>query len=74
MWLQQRVIELSSKSGLPKDVLPESGLTRKQLEQEMRASRRADKASTYRPRDETADEKRDRKEAVRDERKVGQGS
>ncbi|GFR99147.1 protein LTV1 homolog [Elysia marginata] len=45
------------------------GLTLKELEQEMRESRLADRASTYRPSGETAEEKRARKKAVKDERK-----
>lgn len=45
------------------------GLTLRELEKEMRDSRRADKASTFRPENETAEEKRARKKAVKDERK-----
>ena len=46
------------------------GLSLRELEQEMRESRLADRASTYRPTGETAEEKKARKKAVKDERKV----
>ena len=53
--------------------MDQPGLTRKQIEQEMRESRRADKASTYRPKNETADERKQRKQATKQERKVCPG-
>lgn len=48
---------------------PSQGLTLQQLEQDLRESRRADRASTFRPEDETLEEKRTRKKAIKDERK-----
>ncbi|XP_078317065.1 protein LTV1 homolog [Crassostrea virginica] len=62
-------IKLTSRLLIPEGVLDQPGLTRKQLEQEMRESRRADKASTYRPKNETADERKQRKQATKQERK-----
>ena len=50
--------------------LANRGLSLKELEQEMRESRLADRASTFRPTGETAEEKRARKKAVKGERKV----
>ena len=50
--------------------LANRGLSLKELEQEMRESRLADRASTFRPTGETAEEKRARKKAVKEERKV----
>ncbi|KAK3706680.1 hypothetical protein RRG08_009315 [Elysia crispata] len=50
-------------------VLANRGLSLKELEQEMRESRLADRASTFRPTGETAEEKRARKKAVKGERK-----
>lgn len=49
--------------------LANRGLSLKEIEQEMRESRIADRASTFRPCGETADEKKARKKAVKDERK-----
>ncbi|GFN73660.1 ltv1-like protein [Plakobranchus ocellatus] len=45
------------------------GLSLRELEQEMRESRRADRADTFRPQGESMDEKRARKKAVKEERK-----
>lgn len=62
-------IKLTSRLMIPEGVLDQPGLTRKQIEQEMRESRRADKASTYRPKNETAEERKQRKQATKQERK-----
>ncbi|XP_046553943.1 protein LTV1 homolog [Haliotis rubra] len=62
-------IKLTSKLGIPLDGLEQRGLTQKQIEQEMRDSQRADRASTFRPRGETPEEKKARKLAIKDERK-----
>ncbi|KAK3089237.1 hypothetical protein FSP39_002023 [Pinctada imbricata] len=62
-------IRLTTKIGIPHGVLDKPGITQKQLEEEMRASRKADMASTYRPKDETAEEKKLRKKAIKEERK-----
>lgn len=69
----QDKIKLTSRLLIPEGVLDQPGLTRKQIEQEMRESRRADKASTYRPKNETADERKQRKQATKQERKVCPG-
>lgn len=45
-------------------------MTRKQLEKEIHENLKADCASTYRPKDESLEEKRSRKQAVKQERKV----
>lgn len=66
----QDKIKLTSRLMIPEGVLDQPGLTRKQIEQEMRESRRADKASTYRPKNETAEERKQRKQATKQERKV----
>ncbi|XP_064605794.1 protein LTV1 homolog [Liolophura sinensis] len=62
-------INLSSKSGLPLGVLQQPGLTQKQIEKDRRQALVADRASTYRPKDETTEEKKSRKQAVKAERK-----
>ncbi|XP_061168018.1 protein LTV1 homolog [Saccostrea echinata] len=61
-------IKLTSRLKIPEGVLEQPGLTRKRIEQEMRDSRRADKASTYRPPKETTEERKQRKQAVKLER------
>lgn len=65
---KEKKINLTAKIGVPDDVLHKPGFTRKQIEQEMRANLRADRASTYRPKDETNEEKKARKKAVKEER------
>lgn len=65
---KEKKINLTAKIGVPDDVLHKPGFTRKQIEQEMRANLRADRASTYRPKDETNEEKKSRKKAVKEER------
>ncbi|KAJ8306209.1 hypothetical protein KUTeg_016754 [Tegillarca granosa] len=67
---KEKKINLTAKIGVPDDVLHKPGFTRKQIEQEMRANLRADRASTYRPKDETNEEKKSRKKAVKEERQV----
>ncbi|RUS89571.1 hypothetical protein EGW08_002689 [Elysia chlorotica] len=49
--------------------LANRGLSLKELEEEMRESRLADRASTFRPSGETVDEKKARKKAIKEERK-----
>ncbi|CAG5122851.1 unnamed protein product, partial [Candidula unifasciata] len=46
-----------------------SGINLRQLQAEMRASHKLDKAGTFRPKDETVDEKKSRKKAIKEERK-----
>lgn len=65
---KEKKINLTAKIGVPDDVLHKPGFTRKQIEQEMRANLRADRAFTYRPKDETNEEKKARKKAVKEER------
>ncbi|XP_041356797.1 protein LTV1 homolog isoform X2 [Gigantopelta aegis] len=64
-----RTIKLTSKLGIPTDGISQRGLTKKQIEKEMRESRKADRTSTFRPQDETLEEKRARKLAIKEERK-----
>lgn len=65
----KKKIELTSKLQIPKDSLVKPGLTRKQVEKEIHQNQKADCAITYRPKDETLEEKRARKQAVKQERK-----
>ena len=67
---QARPIVVSERTGMPVGVLPEKGLSLKQIEREMNAKNRADRACTYRPGDETTEERKARKQAVKEERKV----
>ncbi|XP_059156394.1 protein LTV1 homolog [Physella acuta] len=59
----------SSKSVADSDTSNGQGLTLKQLDAEIRENRKADKASTFRPQDETIEEKKARKKAIKDERR-----
>lgn len=68
--LQKKKIQLTSKLQIPKDSFEKPGMTRKQLEKEIHENLKADCASTYRPKDESLEEKRSRKQAVKQERKV----
>lgn len=65
----KKKIQLTSRLQIPNDSLDKPGLTRKQLEKEMRQNQRADCASTFRPKNESLDEKHGRKQAVKQERK-----
>ena len=65
-----KIIKLSSKSGLPIGVLPTAGLTQKQLEaMDYDGLSRLRTAPTLRPEEETPDERRTRKKAVKEERR-----
>ena len=55
---------------IPADVLPQKGPTRKQLEEELYLNSKLEKIPMYRPKDETTEEKKSRKKAVKEERKV----
>ena len=66
---QNKPIKLTKRAGIPADVLPAPGLTRKQLEQPAQIKKN-DCANTYRPRKETAEERRLRKQAIKEERRV----
>lgn len=65
----KKKIELTSKLKIPSDTFDKPGLTRKQLEKEIRQNMKSDCASTFRPKDESTDEKRTRKAAIKQERK-----
>ncbi|CAO2628426.1 Protein LTV1 homolog [Lemmus lemmus] len=64
-------IHLSSKTGIPLNVLPKKGLTAKQLERmQMINSSDLPKVSTQpRPKNESKEDKRARKQAIKEERK-----
>ncbi|KAL3868962.1 hypothetical protein ACJMK2_041707 [Sinanodonta woodiana] len=66
---KEKPLKLTKKLGIPDDSLPVRGLTKKQIEKGMRDKERIDHASTYRPRDETLEEKKSRKLAIKQERK-----
>ncbi|XP_033737224.1 protein LTV1 homolog isoform X2 [Pecten maximus] len=66
---KERKIELTTRLGIPNESLKKPVLSRKQIEQAERAAKLADRASTYRPKDETPHEKKERKQAIKDERK-----
>ncbi len=68
--MQNKAIVLSSRLGIPLDGIEKPGLTRKQIEKDLHETLKADRASTYRPPDETPEEKRERKQAIKEERKV----
>ena len=63
-------IQLTKRLGIPSEVLPAKGLTLKQLEKEERSQRQLTSAPTVRTKDETAEEKKARKQAVKQQRKV----
>ena len=63
-------IQLTKRIGIPDDVLPQRGLTLKQLEREERQQRQLNTAPTLRPKGETNEEKRARKQAVKEQRRV----
>ncbi len=54
---------------IPADVLPQRGPTRKQQE-DANLHNKIDKMPTYRPSDETTEEKKSRKKAIKEERRV----
>ncbi|XP_064649507.1 protein LTV1 homolog [Lineus longissimus] len=64
-------IVVDPRTGLPETSPPMQvqGLTEKEIQQAFTEKDRADKASTFRPKDESAEEKKDRKQAVKDERR-----
>jgi len=68
--IQNKPIKLTKRVGIPAGVLPAPSLTRKQLEQPAQV-RNNDSANTYRSSKETAEERRLRKQAIKEERKVG---
>lgn len=64
---EPKKIKLTSRLGLPNDVLPERGPTRRQQEQETHVT--VERVATYRPKDETTEERKARKQTIKDERK-----
>ena len=56
--------------GLPEDSMQKKGPSEEDVDEEF-GGFGADKASTYRPKDETVEEKLERKKAVKQERRVG---
>lgn len=72
MCLQPKPIRVSDKTGIPLDVLAKRGLTAKQVERMERINDTdLPRASTQpRSRDESIEEKRARKQAIKSERKV----
>jgi len=64
---EPKKIKLTSRLGLPNDVLPERGPTRRQQEQETHVT--IERVPTYRPKDETTEERKMRKQAIKEERK-----
>ena len=70
---QDKPIRLTKRAQIPVDSLPAKGLTRRQLEAEEKAQRNADRVSTYRDKHETLEEKKARKKAIKEERRVRKG-
>ena len=71
-FFQPKQIRLSSKTGIPLNVLPKKGLTAKQVERmQMINDSDLPKVSTQpRSRSESKEDKRARKQAIKEERKV----
>lgn len=67
--VRNREVQLKGKHGLPADAIATRGLTEREITIEMNRRNRTDKASTYRPKDETPEEKAERKRALKEERK-----
>ena len=66
---KNKPIKLTKRLGIPDDVLPQRGPTLRQQEEQLHVTD-VERASTYRPKDESAEEKRMRKQAVKQDRKV----
>ena len=63
-------IQLTKRLGIPAEVIEERGPTRKQIEKDEHLMSQLDPAPNYRPTEETTEEKRERKKAVKEERRV----
>ena len=63
-------IKLTKRIGIPADVFAERGPTLKQLEKEQRDQRMIEQAPTVRPKDESKEDKKARKQAVKEMRRV----
>ncbi len=72
MCLQPKQIQVSSKTGIPLDVLPKRGLTGKQVERMERINDSDLPRVSTQPRsqDKSTEERRARKQAIKTERKV----
>lgn len=66
---KEKEIKLKGKHNLPEESIATRGLTQKQITDDLLAKERSDKASTYRPKGETAVERADRKKAIKEERR-----
>ncbi|CAH1775437.1 unnamed protein product [Owenia fusiformis] len=66
---KDKPIKLTKRMNIPDDAIPTRGLTKRQIEEEMKQGDMFDKASTYRPKGETPEERKARKEAIKAERK-----
>ena len=71
-FLQNKSIKLSGKSGMPLNVLPSRGPTKKQLEKELHDEFTLPSIAPTRPvdRKETSEERRLRKQAIKQDRRV----
>lgn len=66
---EPRKIRLKGKHDLPEDSIATRGLTEKQITDDLLAKEKSDKASTYRPKGETSQERAERKKAIKEERR-----
>lgn len=67
--VKHKEIKLMGKHGIPEDSISTRGLTEKEINMEMNQRNLTDKTCTYRPKDETLDEKKERKKAIKEERR-----
>ncbi|WAR23534.1 LTV1-like protein [Mya arenaria] len=65
---KNKPVKLKGKLGLPEDSIASRGLTEKDLNM-LNQREPMDKASTYRPKDETAQERANRKKAIKEDRR-----
>jgi len=65
---EPKKIRLTSRLGVPDDVLPQRGPTRRQQEEE--EHRPMERVPTYRPKDESTEERKERKQSIKTERKA----
>ena len=61
---------MKGKHDLPEDSIAMRGITQKQITDDLLAKERSDRASTYRPKGETPEERVERKKAIKEERRV----
>lgn len=67
--VKNKEVRLVGKHGLPEESVAVRGLTVAEINT-LNHQDRSDKASTYRPKDETTEERAERKKAVKQERRV----